>query len=173
MSSKHLKGDTNYAWPTAEVAVMGSKGAVSIIFRGKGSAAQEEVLKFVFNVPTDNRCNANDEFLWRTAFLMNLTEAKLSYCGQNTGSMWWVVTLATIRSMLRSLGTLSQQQCEAMWTTSLNPHPLGEEFARTWSCCLLRKRMCHGKNMQTCHSRAFPYAKWFETRNSGMKWCYV
>merc|ERR1712226_684353 len=32
----------NYAWPTAEVAVMGSKGAVSIIFRGKGSAAQEE-----------------------------------------------------------------------------------------------------------------------------------
>jgi len=41
MSSKHLKGDTNYAWPTAEVAVMGAKGAVSIIFRGKGSEAQE------------------------------------------------------------------------------------------------------------------------------------
>jgi acetyl-CoA carboxylase carboxyltransferase component len=34
MSSKHLRGDTNYAWPTAEVAVMGAKGAVSIIFRG-------------------------------------------------------------------------------------------------------------------------------------------
>ncbi len=34
MSSKHLRGDINYAWPTAEVAVMGSKGAVSIIFRG-------------------------------------------------------------------------------------------------------------------------------------------
>jgi len=41
MSSKHLRGDTNYAWPTAEVAVMGSKGAVSIIFRGKGSLEQE------------------------------------------------------------------------------------------------------------------------------------
>jgi len=41
MSSKHLKGDTNYAWPTAEVAVMGAKGAVSIIFRGKGSEEQE------------------------------------------------------------------------------------------------------------------------------------
>ena len=37
MSSKHLRGDTNYAWPTAEVAVMGSKGAVSIIFRGNFS----------------------------------------------------------------------------------------------------------------------------------------
>ena len=34
MSSKHLRGDVNYAWPTAEIAVMGSKGAVEIIFRG-------------------------------------------------------------------------------------------------------------------------------------------
>jgi len=35
MSSKHLRGDVNYAWPSAEVAVMGAKGAVEIIFRGK------------------------------------------------------------------------------------------------------------------------------------------
>merc|ERR1711998_721488 len=34
MSSKHLRGDANYAWPTAEVAVMGARGAVEIIFRG-------------------------------------------------------------------------------------------------------------------------------------------
>ena len=33
MSSKHLRGDLNYAWPTAEIAVMGPKGAVEIIFR--------------------------------------------------------------------------------------------------------------------------------------------
>ena len=33
MSSKHLRGDINYAWPTAEIAVMGPKGAVEIIFR--------------------------------------------------------------------------------------------------------------------------------------------
>ena len=33
MSSKHLWGDVNYAWPTAEIAVMGPKGAVEIIFR--------------------------------------------------------------------------------------------------------------------------------------------
>jgi propionyl-CoA carboxylase beta chain len=37
MSSKHLRGDINYAWPSAEVAVMGAKGAVEIIFRGEGS----------------------------------------------------------------------------------------------------------------------------------------
>ena len=35
MASKHLRGDANYAWPGAEVAVMGAKGAVEIIFRGK------------------------------------------------------------------------------------------------------------------------------------------
>src|SRR3954471_9406887 len=33
MASKHLRGDLNYAWPTAEIAVMGARGAVEIIFR--------------------------------------------------------------------------------------------------------------------------------------------
>lgn len=33
MSSKHIRGDMNYAWPTAEIAVMGAKGAVEIIHR--------------------------------------------------------------------------------------------------------------------------------------------
>lgn len=41
MSSKHLRGDVNFAWPNAEVAVMGAKGAVEIIFREeKGDAAK-------------------------------------------------------------------------------------------------------------------------------------
>nr|WP_064247129.1 acyl-CoA carboxylase subunit beta [Rhizobium leguminosarum]OAP94913.1 methylmalonyl-CoA carboxyltransferase [Rhizobium leguminosarum] len=33
MASKHLRGDINYAWPTAQIAVMGARGAVEIIFR--------------------------------------------------------------------------------------------------------------------------------------------
>ncbi len=33
MASKHLRGDVNYAWPTAEIAVMGAKGAVEILYR--------------------------------------------------------------------------------------------------------------------------------------------
>lgn len=37
MSSKHLRGDVNYAWPTAEIAVMGAKGAVEIIFKSSSS----------------------------------------------------------------------------------------------------------------------------------------
>lgn len=42
MNSKHMRGDLNYAWPTAEVAVMGAKGAVSIIFRGGDMVAKEK-----------------------------------------------------------------------------------------------------------------------------------
>lgn len=37
MSSKNLRGDFNYAWPTAEIAVMGAKGATEIIHRGKSA----------------------------------------------------------------------------------------------------------------------------------------
>ncbi len=35
MSSKHIRGDVNYAWPTAEIAVMGAKGAVEILYRAE------------------------------------------------------------------------------------------------------------------------------------------
>ena len=35
MSSKHIRGDVNYAWPSAQIAVMGAKGAVEIIYRSE------------------------------------------------------------------------------------------------------------------------------------------
>jgi acetyl-CoA carboxylase carboxyltransferase component len=41
MSSKHLRGDINYAWPTAEAAVMGSAGAVDVIMREQIRAAAD------------------------------------------------------------------------------------------------------------------------------------
>ena len=40
MSSKHIRADFNFAWPTAEVAVMGPEGAVNIVYRDR--AATEE-----------------------------------------------------------------------------------------------------------------------------------
>ncbi len=43
MSSKHLRGDVNFAWPSAEIAVMGPKGAVEIIFRKDIGDAQKIV----------------------------------------------------------------------------------------------------------------------------------
>jgi propionyl-CoA carboxylase beta chain len=51
MSSKHLKGDSNYAWPTAEIAVMGAKGAVEIIFRGKNPADEIHAYEEAFANP--------------------------------------------------------------------------------------------------------------------------
>ena len=41
MSSKHLGGDVNFAWPNVEVAVMGPEGAVNIIYRRELAAADE------------------------------------------------------------------------------------------------------------------------------------
>jgi acetyl-CoA carboxylase carboxyltransferase component len=41
MSSKHIRGDINYAWPSAEIAVMGPDGAVNIIFRKELSEADD------------------------------------------------------------------------------------------------------------------------------------
>src|SRR3954469_21752620 len=40
MSSKHIRADVNFAWPTAEIAVMGPDGAVSIVFRNELSKAE-------------------------------------------------------------------------------------------------------------------------------------
>jgi propionyl-CoA carboxylase beta chain len=41
MSSKHIRGDMNFAWPTAEIAVMGAEGAVNIIFKDAIAAAED------------------------------------------------------------------------------------------------------------------------------------
>ena len=41
MNSKHIRGDFNFAWPSAEIAVMGPKGAVEIIFKKEISAAKD------------------------------------------------------------------------------------------------------------------------------------
>jgi acetyl-CoA carboxylase carboxyltransferase component len=41
MSSKHIRGDMNFAWPTAEIAVMGAEGAVNIIFKDAIAAADD------------------------------------------------------------------------------------------------------------------------------------
>ncbi len=41
MSSKHVRGDINYAWPTAEIAVMGPEGAVNILFKDELEAAAD------------------------------------------------------------------------------------------------------------------------------------
>jgi acetyl-CoA carboxylase carboxyltransferase component len=46
MSSKHLRGDINYAWPTSEIAVMGAKGAVGVLY-GRQSKNTENPAEFL------------------------------------------------------------------------------------------------------------------------------
>ncbi len=41
MSSKHLRGDINYAWPSAEIAVMGGKGAVEVLYSREAKGAED------------------------------------------------------------------------------------------------------------------------------------
>jgi propionyl-CoA carboxylase beta chain len=43
MSSKHIRGDMNFAWPTAEIAVMGVEGAVNIIYRDRIESSADPV----------------------------------------------------------------------------------------------------------------------------------
>ncbi len=59
MSSKNLKGDINYAWPTGEVAVMGAEGAVNIIFRNdiKNSDTPQELRSKLVNDYQDRLMN--------------------------------------------------------------------------------------------------------------------
>ncbi len=45
MNSKHLRADLNFAWPTAEIAVMGADGAVNVIFRNELAAADDPVAR--------------------------------------------------------------------------------------------------------------------------------
>jgi len=54
MSSKHIRTDVNYAWPTAEIAVMGPEGAVNVVYKreleratqmGKTEAERTEILE--------------------------------------------------------------------------------------------------------------------------------
>ncbi|HLE89178.1 MAG TPA: acyl-CoA carboxylase subunit beta [Candidatus Limnocylindria bacterium] len=58
MSSKHVRGDLNFAWPTAEIAVMGVEGAVNIIFRDRIAAA---------DAPEDERARLVAEYEARFA----------------------------------------------------------------------------------------------------------
>jgi propionyl-CoA carboxylase beta chain len=59
MNSKHIGADMNYAWPTAEIAVMGAKGAAEIIFKKEISEAEDPVAKLNEKVDEYTRKFAN------------------------------------------------------------------------------------------------------------------
>jgi propionyl-CoA carboxylase beta chain len=94
MSSKHLRGDVNYAWPTAEIAVMGAKGAVEIIFRA--DAKDPEKL-------------AAREAEYKARFANPFVAASLGYIDDV------IMPRETRRRIVRSLRALQNKQLSNPW----------------------------------------------------------
>ena len=94
MSSKHLRGDVNYAWPSAEIAVMGAKGAVEIIFRKE--AGDPEAL-------------AAREAEYKEKFANPFVAAGLGYIDDV------IMPHGTRRRLIRALRTLKNKSQENPW----------------------------------------------------------
>ncbi|MEM1140833.1 MAG: carboxyl transferase domain-containing protein, partial [Pseudomonadota bacterium] len=94
MSSKHIGADVNYAWPTAEIAVMGAKGAVEIIFR-KDMGDPEKIAERTKEYE-DRFCNP-------------FVAAQRGYIDEV------IMPHGTRRRVARSLATLRQKQVETPW----------------------------------------------------------
>jgi acetyl-CoA carboxylase carboxyltransferase component len=69
MSSKHLRGDVNLAWPSAEIAVMGPEGAVSVVYRKEIEAAPDPEAKRAELVATYRQQLANPYVAARKGYI--------------------------------------------------------------------------------------------------------
>jgi acetyl-CoA carboxylase carboxyltransferase component len=78
MSSKHLRGDLNYAWPTAEIAVMGPRGAVEVLYaRELQGMADDEKVKFLNEKEDEYRARfANPYDAARLGFIDDVIEPR-------------------------------------------------------------------------------------------------
>ena len=92
MASKHVGGDVNYAWPTAQIAVMGAKGAVEIIFRG---------------MDADGIAAKTKEYEDR--FLSPFVAAERGYVDEV------IMPRSTRRRVARALDMLREKQVETPW----------------------------------------------------------
>jgi propionyl-CoA carboxylase beta chain len=94
MSSKHLRGDVNFAWPTAEIAVMGAKGAVEIIFRADAGDAE----KLAARTKEYQDRFANPYVAASRGFIDDV-----------------IMPRETRRRIIRALGTLKNKQLQNPW----------------------------------------------------------
>jgi acetyl-CoA carboxylase carboxyltransferase component len=76
MSSKHIRGDLNLAWPSAEIAVMGSEGAVNIIFRKEISQAEDPLARKAELVEDYRRKFANPYIAASRGYIDDVIEPK-------------------------------------------------------------------------------------------------
>jgi propionyl-CoA carboxylase beta chain len=92
MASKHIGGDVNYAWPSAQIAVMGAKGAVEIIHRGK---TQEEIQR--------------ETKAYEDRFLSPFVAAERGYIDEV------IMPHSTRRRIARALAMLRTKEVERPW----------------------------------------------------------
>lgn len=78
MNSKHIRGDLNYAWPTAELAVMGAKGAVEIIFKNEMLEADNKEKKEKELIDEYNEKFANPYIAASYGYIDDVIEPKYS-----------------------------------------------------------------------------------------------
>jgi propionyl-CoA carboxylase beta chain len=94
MASKHIGADVNYAWPTAQVAVMGAKGAVEIIFRAD------------MNDPEKIAARTKE---YEQRFLSPFVAAERGYIDEV------IMPHATRRRVARALAMLATKKAERPW----------------------------------------------------------
>ncbi len=78
MSSKHIRGDVNLAWPTAEIAVMGPKGAVEIIFRKEIDEADDPESALDMKVEEYRQTFANPYVAARRGYIDDIIEPRIT-----------------------------------------------------------------------------------------------
>jgi acetyl-CoA carboxylase carboxyltransferase component len=76
MSSKHIRGDLNYAWPSAELAVMGAKGAVEIIFKKEIESSPEPSVREAELIEEYNERFANPYISASYGYIDDIIEPK-------------------------------------------------------------------------------------------------
>ena len=86
MNSKHVRGDMNYAWPTAEIAVMGPKGAVEIIFKKEIEAAADKEKAIEEKVAEFTEKFANPYIAAERGYVDDIIEPK-----QTRGRLIWAL----------------------------------------------------------------------------------
>lgn len=78
MSSKHIRGDVNLAWPTAEIAVMGPKGAVEIIFRKEIAEADDPESALDMKVEEYRQTFANPYVAAKRGYIDDIIEPRIT-----------------------------------------------------------------------------------------------
>jgi propionyl-CoA carboxylase beta chain len=76
MNSKHVRGDVNLAWPSAEIAVMGPKGAAEIIFKKEINSAEDKEAKLKEKTDEFTEKFANPYLAAERGFIDDIIEPK-------------------------------------------------------------------------------------------------